>query len=144
MPGLDLRQRLNYKKKEVNDDDLRAIMGDEARGEGAKLIALEAHAGTTTKPSARVVLEIQGKEFTGESAGNGPVDASFKAVDEIIKEHVELEEFLVQAITRGSDDMGKVHVQVEHKGHIYYGFGADTDIITASVKAYLDALNKVV
>jgi 2-isopropylmalate synthase len=56
---------------------------------------------------------------------------------------VHLEEFLIQAITRGSDDLGKVHVQVEHQEKIYYGFGTNTDIITASVEAFIDAISKI-
>jgi 2-isopropylmalate synthase len=56
---------------------------------------------------------------------------------------VHLEEFLIQAITKGSDDLGKVHIQVEHQGKIYYGFSANTDIITASVEAFIDALSKI-
>ncbi len=78
------------------------------------------------------------------STGNGPIDSAFHAIDRILKKKVNLEEYLVQAITRGSDDRGKVHIQIAHKGVMYYGFGADTDIVVASVRAYLDALNKIV
>ncbi len=62
----------------------------------------------------------------------------------IIKKKVRLEEFLVQAITRGSDDLGKVHVQISYKGNIYYGFGGSTDIITASVEAFIDAISNII
>jgi 2-isopropylmalate synthase len=61
----------------------------------------------------------------------------------LIQKNISLEEFLVQAITRGSNDLGKVHIQVENKGSIYYGFSANTDIITASVEAFLDAISKI-
>ncbi|MFW6043106.1 MAG: alpha-isopropylmalate synthase regulatory domain-containing protein, partial [Marinilabiliaceae bacterium] len=77
------------------------------------------------------------------ASGNGPIDAAFTAVKTLVKRRVQLQEFLIQAITRGSDDLGKVHVQVEHKGHTYYGFGAHTDIVTASVEAFLDAVGKI-
>ena len=62
----------------------------------------------------------------------------------LIKRKVTLEEFLIQAITRGSDDLGKVHVEIENRGQTYYGFSANTDIITASVEAFLDAIGKVI
>jgi 2-isopropylmalate synthase len=75
--------------------------------------------------------------------GNGPVDAAFSAVKKIVTKKVRLEEFLIQAITRGSNDIGKVHVQVFHKGTMYYGFSASTDIITASVEAFVDALAQI-
>jgi 2-isopropylmalate synthase len=81
--------------------------------------------------------------FESSSTGNGPVDAAIKAVKNIIKRKVILEEFLIQAITRGSDDVGKVHMQVEYDDQIYYGFGANTDIVTASAEAFIDALNKI-
>ena len=73
--------------------------------------------------------------------------AKKKAVSDlkkIVKKKVRLEEFLIQAITRGSDDLGKVHVQVQHKGSTYYGFSANTDIITASIEAFVDALAQIV
>jgi 2-isopropylmalate synthase len=76
--------------------------------------------------------------------GNGPVDAAINAVKDILKKKVRIEEFLIQAITRGSDDMGKVHMQVEHKNVVYYGFSASTDIITASVEAFIDAMTQIV
>jgi 2-isopropylmalate synthase len=63
-------------------------------------------------------------------------------VKEIIKRQMTIQEFLIQAITKGSDDVGKVHIQVEHNGKVYYGFSANTDIVTASVEAFIDAVNK--
>jgi len=72
------------------------------------------------------------------------VDAALNAVKAIVKEEMELKEFLIQAITRGSDDTGKVHMQITKDAKTYYGFGTDTDIVTASVEAYLDAINKFV
>ncbi len=87
---------------------------------------------------------LNGKEEVSTATGNGPVDSAFHAIDKILKKKVVLEEYLVQALTRGSDDTGKVHIQIAHKGVLFYGFGADSDIVVASVKAYLDALNKIV
>jgi 2-isopropylmalate synthase len=88
-------------------------------------------------------VSFKGDVFTETASGNGPIDAAFTAVKNLAKRRVRLEEFLIQAITRGSDDLGKVHVKIEHKGDIYYGFSAHTDIVTASVEAFLDALGKI-
>lgn len=131
------------KVKDITDDDLRTIMGEEPKGTGIKLDLLEVVCGTPLRPMATVKLSVDGKEEISTAVGNGPVDASFKAVDEIVKKKVILEEFLIQAITRGSDDLGKVHIQVAQNGNYYYGFGTDTDIVVASVKAYINALNKL-
>lgn len=130
------------KKKEINDDDLRFLMGGSANGNKIKLESLDVVCGTAVKPRASVNLTINGGSETAVSEGNGPVDAVYKAISMIVNKKVILREYLVQAITGGSDDTGRVHVQLEHKGHIYYGFGADTDIVTASAKAYLDGLSK--
>lgn len=136
--------RLADKKKEIHDDDLMVLMGEEKRAKGIALDLLEVLSGFPLKPMATVKLKINNEEAMATAIGNGPVDASFKAINQIVKKKVDLEEFLVQAITKGSDDVGKVHIQLNYKGQIFYGFGADTDIIVASVKAYIDGLNKIV
>jgi len=105
---------------------------------------LQVICGKPFQPLAVVKLKIKGKEEIATAFGSGPVDASFKAIDQIIKKKVHLDEYLVQAVTGGSDDIGKVHIQITHKNQVYYGFGADTDIVVASVKAYLDGLNKII
>ncbi len=132
------------KKKEIHDDDLLVLMGEEKRTKGITLNLLEVLSGFPLKPMATVKLNFNGEEIMETASGNGPVDASFHAVNKIVQKKVELEEFLIQAITRGSDDLGKVHIQLNYKGQMYYGFGADTDIIVASVKAYIDGLNKII
>jgi 2-isopropylmalate synthase len=91
---------------------------------------------------ASIGLAIANEHFEAAASGNGPVDAAIKALKQIIKRQMTLREFTIQAISKGSDDMGKVHMQVEYNGHLYYGFGANTDIVTASVEAYIDAINK--
>jgi 2-isopropylmalate synthase len=108
-----------------------------------KLDFLQVVTGKNLKPMATVRLDISGELFDATAAGNGPVDAAINAVQKIITRKIVLEEFLIQAITGGSDDVGKVHMQIEHEKKIYYGFGANTDIITASIEAYLDAINKI-
>jgi 2-isopropylmalate synthase len=134
------------RKKDIKDDDLEVLAGkSEAKQDhGIKLERLQVLCGKTAIPTATVTLNFNGESFTDTSSGNGPVDAAFDAVRKLIHQRFRLEEFLVQAITRGSDDVGKVHIQIESKGNYYYGFSGNTDIITASVEALLDAINKIV
>jgi 2-isopropylmalate synthase len=94
------------------------------------------------KSVASIGLDISGQKFEAAASGNGPVDAAIKALKKIIMKTMTLKEFTIQAISKGSDDVGKVHMQVEYDGSLYYGFGADTDIVTASVEAYIDCINK--
>ncbi len=132
-------------KKDITDDDLKILAGKEVKAEELpiSLIALQVLSGKGTVPMATVTLNILGEKHTASATGNGPIDAAFSAVRQIVTKKAKLEEFLIQAITRGSDDLGKVHVQVENKGVMYYGFSASTDIITASVEAFIDALSQV-
>ncbi len=134
------------KKKDVNDEDLQLLVGSNKTNEQGKiqLKHLQVLSGKSTIPMATVTLNIGGEEFTATEDGNGPVDAAFKAVKKLVRHKVRLEEFLVQAITRGTDDLGKVHIQIENRGKLYYGFSGNTDIITASVEAFIDAINKIV
>lgn len=137
--------RLADKKKDITDDDLLELAGREIREEkGLKLKVLQVLCGKTAVPSATVTIEMNGEEFTDTATGNGPIDAAFSAVKKIVRRKVHLEEFLIQAITGGSNDVGKVHVQIEYKGKLHYGYSADTDIMTASVEAFVDALSKIV
>ena len=132
------------KKKEINDEDIRILSGEVFKGEKAlKLEQLQVTCGKSMIPVATVCMRINGEIHTSTSSGNGPIDAAFTAVKQLISKTVHLEEFLIQAITKGSDDLGKVHIQVEHEGKIYYGFSANTDIITASVEAFIDAIDKI-
>jgi len=136
--------RLADKKKDIRDDDIALLAGDATRKEKRiKLDFLQVVTGKSLTPMAIVRLDIAGEKFDATSAGNGPVDAAIKAVKQIIRRQVTIEEFLVQAITRGSDDIGKVHMQIEYNDGIFHGFGAHTDIVTASVEAFLDAVNKL-
>ncbi|MGC1392201.1 MAG: 2-isopropylmalate synthase [Bacteroidales bacterium] len=132
------------KKKEINDEDIRILAGVISQGEKSlKLDLLQVSCGKSLIPVATVGLKINGEVHFATASGNGPIDAAFTAVRQLISKTVHLEEFLIQAITKGSDDLGKVHIQVEHQGKIYYGFSANTDIITASVEAFTDALSKI-
>ena len=98
--------------------------------------------GMGVKSVASIGLDISGQKFEDASTGNGPVDAAINALKKIIHKHMVLKEFTIQAISKGTNDVGKVHMQVEYDGSVYYGFGANTDIVTASVEAYIDCINK--
>jgi 2-isopropylmalate synthase len=132
------------KKKEINDEDIRILTGEVFQGEKAmKLEMLQVTCGKSLLPVATVGVKINGEVHTSTATGNGPIDASFTAVKQLISKTVILDEFLIQAITKGSDDIGKVHIQIENEGKIYYGFSANLDIVTASVEAFIDAIAKI-
>jgi 2-isopropylmalate synthase len=137
--------KLADRKKDINDDDLLVIVGvgKAEQSRSIKLKYLNVVCGKSAIPMATVQLVIDGEVCTATSSGAGPVDAAFNAVRQLIQKKVALEEYLVQTVTRGSDDVGKVHIQVENKGNIYYGFSANTDIVTASVEAFLDAISRI-
>lgn len=135
--------KLADRKKEVHDDDILMLAGMErAMSRSIKLDYLQVTTGMGVKSVACIGLDIAGEKFEASASGNGPVDAAIKALKNIIKRQMTLKEFTIQAISKGSDDVGKVHMQVEYDGSVYYGFGANTDIVTASVEAYIDCINK--
>ncbi len=135
--------RLADQKKEVNDADVLMLAGaDTAEAHAVKLDFLQVTTGKGVKSVASIGLDISDQKFEAAASGNGPVDAAIKALKKIISKQMTLKEFTIQAISKGSDDVGKVHMQVEYEGSIYYGFGANTDIVTASVEAYIDCINK--
>ena len=131
------------RKKDVTDDDLLALAGEEYTAmKNIKLDYLQVTTGKGVRSVASIGLAVANEHFEAAATGNGPVDAAIRALKEIIRREMTLKEFTIQAISKGSDDLGKVHMQVEYNGHVYYGFGANTDIVTASVEAYIDAINK--
>ena len=91
-----------------------------------------------------IFLGVAGEKFEACASGNGPVDAAISAIKQIIRRTMTVKEFLIQAINKGSNDIGKVHMTVEHDGNCYYGFSANTDIVAASAEAFIDAINKFV
>ena len=133
-------------KKDINDQDLLIIVGvtRSKQNQRIQLKFLQVVCGKGSVPMATVKLIIDGEVCCATSSGNGPIDAALAAVKSLVHRKVVLEEFLVQAITRGSDDVGKVHIQIENKGSIYYGFSANTDIVTASVEAFVNAISKII
>jgi len=137
--------KLADRKKDIKDEDILMLAGKERVSmQRIKLEYLQVTSGIGLQPVASVCLNIAGEKFEAAASGNGPVDAAIKAVKHIIRRQMIIQEFLIQAINKGSDDVGKVHMQVEYEGNMYYGFSANTDIIAASVEAYIDAINKFV
>ena len=107
------------------------------------LAALKVTSETGTVPHARVVMAIGDSEVVAEIGGDGPVDAVFKAIERMAGSHSRLLLYSVNAITGGTDAQGEVTVRLERDGRIVNGLGADTDIIVASAKAYINALNRL-
>jgi 2-isopropylmalate synthase len=137
-------KELADKKHEIFDEDLQSIAGNVATGDAEerfRLVALEAISHTGEKPRATVVLSVDGHERSSFSEGDGPVDAVFRAIEQEASSGAKLLLFSINAITTGTDSQAEVMVRLERGGRIVNGAGADTDIIVASAKSYLDALN---
>ena len=138
-------KELADKKHEIFDEDLHALISDEVLvlQERYRLASLIVHCETGEIPFARIVIAEADKESRAESDGSGPVDATFRAIEKILTSGAELQLFSVNNITSGTDSQGEVTVRLQKSGRIVNGHGADTDIIMASAKAYLSALNKL-
>jgi len=135
--------KLADRKKDIHDDDILVLAGaDRSQNHRIKLDYLQVTSGVGVRAVASLGLNIAGEKFEAAATGNGPVDAAINALKKIINRTMTLKEFTIQAISKGSDDMGKVHMQVEYDKQLYYGFGANTDIVAASVEAYIDCINK--
>ncbi len=135
------------KKHEIFDEDLQALVTEsssEMMNEPVKLISLSVCSETGETPNASITLSIHGEEKKAQCEGSGPVDASFQAIESIMSSGVELQLYSVNNITTGSDSQGEVTVRVRSNGNIINGQGADTDIVIASAKAYVNAMNKVI
>ncbi len=135
------------KKREIYDEDLQALITEEnlehVENERYRLVSLTAHSETGALPFAKIVLSEDGKEKPAQSQGSGPVDASFKAIESLVNSGAELLLYSVNNITSGTDSQGEVTVRLSKTGRIVNGQGADTDIVVASAKAYINALNKL-
>lgn len=134
-------------KKEIKDDDLLRLMGEEAETNfknGVTISSLQVVTGDQSDPQAIIKLNYKGTEQEATASGNGPVSATIKAIESIIGSHNEIKEFNIHSIHGGSDDVSKVDMRVIHEDQSYMGYGFSTDIVRASANAYLDALNKFV
>jgi 2-isopropylmalate synthase len=135
------------RKSEIFDEDIIALVSDESvtpAQEHYRLLALRQQSETGERPQATVVFTAGDKEWRAEAAGNGPVDASLKAIESKLQTGAEMLLYSVNAITSGStESQGEVTVRLQHGGRVVNGVGADPDIVVASAKAYLSALNKL-
>ena len=132
------------KKHEIFDEDLQALISETSNQEVPdfyKLVSLEVASKTGEVPHAHIILSVDGQEVSSDDQGSGPVDAAFKAIEKTAKSGATLQLYSVNAITQGTDSQGEVTVRLERGGRIVNGNGADTDIVIASAKAYLNALN---
>ena len=139
-------KELADKKAEIFDEDLQALVSDEAtaaRTEHWRLVELSQSSGTSERPRAKVVLTEIGQRREAHAEGDGPVDAVFKAIEQIGRTGADLVLYSVNAVTQGTESQGEVTVRLSKGGRIVNGIGADTDIIVASAKAYVNAMNKL-
>jgi 2-isopropylmalate synthase len=139
-------KELADKKHDIFDEDLHALMSDDdvaLHHEFYRLVSSMFHSETGEVPQARLTLTAGDVECAAQSSGSGPVDATFKAIETVAKSGSELLLFSVNAITTGTDAQGEVTVRLSRDGRIVNGQGADTDIVVASAKAYINALNKL-
>jgi 2-isopropylmalate synthase len=133
------------RKKVVFDDDIVALVDDEVMRdhERIRFVSLDLHAGSKSPPRAEMELEVDGVVKSATASGDGPVDATFKAIQQIFPHTANLVLFSVGAVTEGTDAQAKTTVRLEENGKMVDGQGADTDTIVASARAYVHALNKL-
>ena len=143
--AFDRFKRLADQKKEIFEEDLETILSEQIRRipERYVLKTLAVQSVTGQVPTATVELEIDGKAMKQTGTGDGPVDAAYRTIAGMTGTKSRLLQYVVKAITGGTDAQGEVSVRVEDAGKTTSGYGADTDIIVASAKAYLNALNKL-
>ncbi|MEJ2052728.1 MAG: 2-isopropylmalate synthase [Calditrichaceae bacterium] len=134
------------KKKEVYDDDLRSLMGDEVyqKNQYYNLDYLQVHLGTHSIPTATIKLKIKNDEVVQESAtGDGPVDAIFNAIDRVLNMKYQVETYQVRSVTSGRQALGEALLRIRANGKSFSGRGVSTDIVEASAKAYVNAINEL-
>ena len=138
-------KELADKKHEIFDEDLQALVADSLHDpevEQVKLIYMKVLSETGETPVADVTLLMDGQEKPGHAEGDGPVDAVFKAIETVVNSGSQLQLYSVNSITGGTDSQGEVTVRIDKDGRVINGRGADTDIVVASAKAYINAINK--
>ena len=138
-------KELADKKKQIFDDDILMLIEEETKKEKKtyQLVSVRVNTGTDITPQANIKIRYKNKIYEATSTGDGPVDACYKAIDRITKIPTKLISYNLEAITKGKDAQGLARVEISVKGRNLLGKGASTDILEASVKAYLDALNKI-
>ena len=139
-------KELADRKSEIFDEDILALVSDESvthENEQYGFVSLAQHSETGERPQASIVFSVQGKEIRASSEGNGPVDASLKAIESHVHSGAEMVLYSVNAISGSTESQGEVTVRLQQGGRVVNGVGADPDIVVASAKAYLSALNKL-
>jgi 2-isopropylmalate synthase len=139
-------KELADRKSEIFDEDILALVAEESvehEREAFQFVSLSQHSETGELPHATVIFTMDGKEVRAASDGNGPVDASLKAIESQVKSGAEMVLYSVNAISGSTESQGEVTVRLQNAGRVVNGVGADPDIIVASAKAYLSALNKL-
>ncbi|MFW2422005.1 MAG: 2-isopropylmalate synthase [Porticoccaceae bacterium] len=137
-------KELADKKREIYDEDLQALVSDVQIGseeESILLTDLEVLSKSGQSPTAKIGVRYRAQDFTAQAEGDGAVDAIFKAIEQLIESGSELQLYSVNAVTQGTDSQGEVTVRLEKEGRVVNGQGADTDVLVASAKAYLNALS---
>ena len=133
------------KKHDIFDEDLQALVTDsmqEGTNERVKLVTMKVVSETGETPFARITLSVDGVERPGHAEGDGPVDAIIRAIESVVDSGCQLQLYSVNNITGGTDAQGEVTVRVDRRGRVVNGRGSDTDIVAASAKAYINALNR--
>jgi 2-isopropylmalate synthase len=139
-------KELADRKSDIFDEDILALVSEENTHHGDDaygFVSLAQHSETGERPQAKVVFTVHGKEVHGQSDGNGPVDASLKAIESHVKSGAEMVLYSVNAISGSTESQGEVTVRLQNSGRVVNGVGSDPDIVVASAKAYLSALNKL-
>ena len=139
-------KELADRKSEIFDEDILALVSEENvqnDNEQYAFVSLSQHSETGERPHASIVFTVDGKEFQGSAQGNGPVDASLKAIESIVASGAEMVLYSVNAISGSTESQGEVTVRLQNSGRVVNGVGADPDIVVASAKAYISALNKL-
>ncbi|RPI58588.1 MAG: 2-isopropylmalate synthase, partial [Planctomycetaceae bacterium] len=143
--AFDKFKALADKKKEVFDEDILALLEEEVEkaDEIWKLVGVQTIAGSSATPTATVTLSRSGETFTDAAIGDGPVDAVYEAIGRITGFKLQLRDYSLRAITSGKDAQGEVTLEVEYEGKPFRARGVSTDIVEASARAYLAAVNRV-
>lgn len=134
------------KKKEVFDDDLMSLVQEKIEGSVPSVWRLDTFtvtSGNRVRPTAKIKLILKGKAFEAEASGDGPVDACYKAIEKITRHTYRLLDYSIRSVTRGEDALGEVNVRLDMDGKEISGRSSSTDIVEASIKAYIQALNKI-
>ena len=139
-------KRVIAKKETIGARELEAIIASAAMQVPSTfhVVNYVVNSGNIITATANLTLEKDGEQFTGVSTGDGPIDAAFHAIEQIVGHHYELDDFQVQAVTKGREAVGSALIRLRANGKLYSGNGVSTDIIGACIRAYVNALNKIV